>query len=254
MSKSFNLNGKNILITGSTKGIGRGIAEITAEAGANVIITSRHQEDCDEVANIINKKYGVKTLGISFDVTDINSIELLVQNVIKNFSKIDVLFNNAGTAITKKVDEITEKDWDKIININLKGAFFVSQKVAKIMMKQKEGKIINISSIFGTVGEKQILPYLASKGGLNQITRGLSLELAKYNINVNSIAPGYIKTPMNKKDLEMPKIHDHIMSNTPLKRFAKIEDLYGVILLLASDYGDYITGEIIKVDGGWTAH
>ena len=130
----------------------------------------------------------------------------------------------------------------------------MAREVGKHMIETEQGKIINVSSIFGEVGEKMILPYLASKGGVNQLTRGLALEWAKYNVQVNAIAPAYIVTPMNKEEISQEPIKSHIINKTPAKQFGKMDDIKGAIILLASDAGNYMTGEILKIDGGWTAH
>ncbi|MFW6036188.1 MAG: SDR family NAD(P)-dependent oxidoreductase, partial [Halothermotrichaceae bacterium] len=193
--KLFDLNGEVAIVTGSTKGLGKGIAEVLAEFGAKVVITSRHQDDCNKIAMEINKKYGVNTLPVSTDVTELSEVKSLVNKTLDEFNKINILINNAGTAITKKAENISEKEWDHILEVNLKGYFLMAREVGKHMIETEQGKIINVSSIFGEVGEKMILPYLASKGGVNQLTRGLALEWAKYNVQVNAIAPAYIVTP-----------------------------------------------------------
>jgi len=253
VGRGNSLKNKVALITGSTKGIGYQIARFLAADGASVIINSRSQEDCNNAAAEIEEETENKTYAVEADVTDHNSVKSLIGKSLKKFGKIDILVNNAGTAITKDAEDITVKEWDKIINTNLKGVFLCSKIAAAAMKERKKGKIINVSSIFGEVAEKKISPYCASKGGVNQLTKALALEWAKYNINVNAICPGYIKTEMNKKMFENERFRKYILKNIPEQRLGKPEDLRELIVLLASDKSDYINGALLTVDGGWTA-
>ena len=251
-NESF-LKGKVSLVTGATKGLGYGKAASLAEAGSDLVIVSRNQDDCDRVASELGQD-GRKVLPVSADLRSLSSIDDLVNRATEQYGRIDVLVNNAGAAVTVPPEDITEKDWDYIMDLNLKGAFFTCQAVGRQMMKQGSGKIINIASIFGLVGDPNILSYCASKGGLIMLTKSLALARARHNIQVNAIAPAYIQTGMNKDILKKEKVHKYIMKNTPAQRMGNIEDLTGMILLLASPGSDYITGAAIAIDGGWTAH
>lgn len=248
----FNLAGKTALVTGSTKGIGRGVALDLAEAGANIVIVSRNQADCDDFAEVIRAK-GVKALPFAADVTNSEAVGQLIEKTLETFSRIDILINNAGTAITKAAVDITEKDWDTILNLNLKSVFFVAQAVGKVMIEQKRGKIINIASILGIIGERQVLPYCASKGGVIQMTKALALEWARYDIQVNALCPGYVLTPINEKDMSNVKVLGHILKKIPMRRLGRVNDMAGAAVFLASEESDYMTGQTLVIDGGWTA-
>ncbi len=248
----FDLYKKVAIVTGGTKGIGKEIALRLAKEGADVIVVSRHQEDCDRVSEAI-KSAGGKALGISCDVTQSDHISRLIKSVMDFFQRIDILVNNAGVAVTKPAEDISESEWDHVINVNLKGVFLLSQAVGRQMITQKQGRIINISSIFGMVGSKNILPYLCSKGGVMQLTKGLALEWSKYNILVNAVAPGYVITPINKKELSEERVANTLLKRIPLRRFATEEEIASIVAYLASDEASYITGTVFSVDGGWTA-
>ena len=248
----FDLTGKVAIVTGATKGLGYSIAMALAESGANIVVVSRNEDDCKRVTEEIKNK-GRKSLAHSCDITKKSMVENLVNETINEFGKIDILINNAGIAVTKPAVDLTEDDWDRVVNTNLKGVFLVAQTVGKRMIEQKNGRIINIASMFGLVGDKNILPYLCSKGGVIQMTRGLALEWAKYNILVNAIAPGYVITPINEKELTQEKVQNYILGKTPLRRFGTPEEIAGAAVYLASDEAGYLTGSILSADGGWTA-
>ena len=248
----FDLNGKVALVTGANKGLGYSIAMELAKAGADIVVVSRNGDDCNRVAAEI-EAMGRKALACPCDVSKVEMINNLVNNSVEKFGKIDILINNAGIAVTKPTEELTEEDWDKVINTNLKGVFLLAQAVGKQMISRNAGKIINIASIFGLVGDKNVLPYLCSKGGVVQLTRGLALEWAKYNIQVNAIAPGYVVTPINVKELNEEKLQKYLLGNTPMRRFGTPEEIASAAVYLASDESSYATGSILSVDGGWTA-
>ena len=250
---TFSLNGKVAVITGSTKGIGRGIAEAFAEAGAKVVIVSRNQADCDAVAEAIRSDYGVESRGFAADLTKSDDIAALVRKTTDAFGRVDILVNNAGSAITKKAEDLTEEDWDRVVNLDLRAVFFTAQSFGRLMIEQKAGKIINIGSILGLVADKQVLPYVAAKGGVLQMTKALALEWARHGIQVNALCPGYVITDMNRRDLEEEKVSSHLLRKIPLRRFAQIDEVTGAAVFLASEESDYMTGQNLVIDGGWTA-
>jgi len=249
---TLDLKNKVAIVTGSTKGIGRGIVEGLAKAGADVVIVSRNQDDCNQVAKEI-KEFGHDALPVATDVTNLNAIDELVKKVTEYYGKIDILVNNAGSVITKKAEDLTEADWDRVLNVDLKGVFFCAQAVGRQMISQKQGKIINLASILGLVGDRQVLPYCVSKGGVIQMTKALALEWAKHKIQVNALCPGYVITPMNEADLNNEKIYNHIIKKIPMRRLGEIGDMVGAAVFMASNASDYMTGQTLVVDGGWTA-
>jgi NAD(P)-dependent dehydrogenase (short-subunit alcohol dehydrogenase family) len=246
------LKGKTAIVTGATKGLGRAMAFALAEAGANITVVSRNQEQCEETAAAIADT-GVETLAHSCDISRMGDIQALVDDTVSRFGQIDILVSNAGTAVTKPAEDLTEEDWDKVVDTNLKGVFFTAQAVGRVMIRQNGGRIINIASMFGLVGDKNVIPYLASKGGVIQITRGLALEWSRYNVLVNAVAPGYVVTSINEAELNDEKIKNYILKKTPLRRYGTPEEIAGTVVYLASDEASYITGAVYSVDGGWTA-
>jgi len=247
------LNDKVAIVTGSTKGIGYGIALAYAEAGADLVIVSRNEEECRKVSEKF-KAMGRKALPVAADLSCQEDIDRLVNLSLQSYGKIDVLVNNAGTAVTKAAEELEMEDWERVINLNLRGVFFCSQRVGKEMIRLGQGgKIINIASIFGLVGERFILPYCVAKGGVIQLTKALALEWAKYGIQVNALCPGYVKTPMNEKELSDPKIQNHLLKKIPMRRFGEAAEIAPAAVFLGSEGSNYMTGQTLVVDGGWTA-
>ncbi|WCK55706.1 SDR family oxidoreductase [Aneurinibacillus sp. Ricciae_BoGa-3] len=184
---------------------------------------------------------------------DKQQIDRLVAETVDRFGSIDILLNNAGMNIRKPLTEVEENDWDLVLGVNLKGIFLVGQAVAKQMIKQRYGKIINISSILGTIGMPYQTSYAASKGGINQLTKVWAEELAPYNISVNALGPAYIRTPMTEGWMNDPERYQQIINATMQKRVGEISDLSGPVVFLASDASSYVTGQVLHVDGGWTA-
>jgi 2-deoxy-D-gluconate 3-dehydrogenase len=187
------------------------------------------------------------------DVTKVSEIHDMVKGSVETFDHIDILVNNAGMNIPQCAVSVTEEAWDKIINTNLRGLFFCSQAVGKIMIQQKRGKIINISSDAGVVGLLQRAAYCSSKGGVNLLTKALAIEWAKYNINVNAIAPTFIETPFTKPMFEKEGFREYALGNIPLGRIGVPQDVVGAVIYLASGASDLVTGHVLTVDGGWTA-
>lgn len=249
----FDLTGKASIVTGAGRGIGKSMALGLAKAGSNVVLCSRTESELNEVAEEV-KGYGRKALVIPCDVTKPEDIQHVIDQTVEEFGQIDVLINNAG--MTKKVaaEDYSLEDWSKIINVNLTGVFLFAQAVGKQMIKQKAGKIINISSIASQTALTGSVAYCASKGGVNMITKVLAVEWAKYGIQVNGIAPAFIETPLVQGVMEARKgIKEQIEGRTPLARLGKPEEIVGASVFLASDASSYLTGETIFIDGGWTA-
>lgn len=249
MENVLDLTGKVALITGGSRGIGAQIARDYAKNGADVVIVSRNKEKCEEIAHEITQM-DRKALAISADVTKMSDIQSMINATIDVFGKLDILVNNAGVNSTNPVLEATEEEWDFIYNVNLKALYFCSQQAAKVMIPQKNGKILNLSSIGGSRAYRNIAAYGASKAAVMHLTRTFSNEWARYNILVNSIAPGLIATDINKDDLEDPIILDRMLKMIPLRRLGQPTDIAAMALFLASDISNYITGQTFIVDGG----
>ena len=247
MSDPFDLSGRVALVTGASQGLGRRFAEVLAGRGAAVGLAARQTGKLAELERAIAAAGG-RVASVALDVTDCSGIEHAVAAVEDALGPIDVLINNAGVAVSKSVLEQTEADWDRVIDTNLKGAFFVAQAVAKRMVERGGGNIVNIASVLalGVIGH--LAPYAASKGGLWQLTRTMALELARHDIRVNALAPGYIVTEINREFLEAAG--ERLKKRIPQRRFGTPEDLDGALLFLASDASRYMTGGIIVLDGG----
>lgn len=249
---TFDLKGKIALVTGGSKGIGFGMAHALGRYGATIVISSRGALDGEKAVSQL-KDDNIEAAYFSCDVTKKNQVEELVSRIVDRYGSLDILVNNAGHNIRKPLIEVEENDWDSVLEVNLKGIFLVAQICTKQMMKQKYGKIINISSILGSVGMPFQTSYAASKGGINQLTKVWAEELAPYNITVNAIGPGYIKTPMTEEWLSDPERLQRITNSTMIKRIGETSDLVGPVVFLASDTSSYVTGQVLNVDGGWTA-
>ncbi|MDM7273983.1 3-oxoacyl-[acyl-carrier-protein] reductase [Sulfurihydrogenibium azorense] len=243
----LDFKGKNVLVTGSTRGIGKAIALSFAKHGANVIITGREKSAAEILAKNIENEFGVKAFGINLDLS--GDIESPFKEIVDwSGGKIDVLVNNAGITKDTLFIRMKQEDWDSVINTNLTGTFKITQSVAKLMIKQRYGRIINISSIIGFIGNVGQVNYATTKAGLIGFTKSLAKELASRNITVNAVAPGFIETDMTAN---LPAdIVESYLKQIPLGRFGKPEDVANVVLFLASDMASYITGETIHVNGG----
>ncbi|MGM7724273.1 SDR family NAD(P)-dependent oxidoreductase [Metabacillus sp. Hm71] len=252
INQLFNLNGQVAIITGASKGIGKDLAKLLAQAGANIALVARSKDQLEEAAHEIKNQTGVKVLPVCFDLTMLDDIPKMMGEVHNHFGKIDILINNAGTNIPKPAEDLTQQDWDKVLDINLKSVFFTSQAAGKYMIKQKKGKIINISSQMAFVGYYKRAAYSSSKGGLTQLTKALAIEWAPHHINVNAVAPTFIETPMTNEMFEDDVFKKDVLNRIPLGRLAKTEDLYGGVLYLSSNCSDMMTGQTLIIDGGWT--
>jgi len=247
----FSLKDKVALITGASRGIGEATAMGLAQAGADLAIVSRKLPDLEKVAEEI-RKLGKKCLPVQAHLGKLEEINQLVKRVLEEFGKIDVLVNNAATNPTMaQAIDADERAWDSVMNLNLKGLFFLSQAVARVMREKGGGKIINVSSAAGTTPD--VLPlYSISKAGVNMATKVMAQQWAQYNIRVNAIAPGLTKTRFSEALWKNPDILKMAMFKTPLRRPADPEEMVGAIIYLASDASSYVTGQIIGVDGGIT--
>jgi len=247
------LKDKVCIITGSTKGIGKAIARGYAKEGAKVVVVARNQDMCTEVAKELEAEYGVESIGIKTDVTKLDEISNLMDQTQERFGKIDVLVNNAGSALTKKIQDIKEEEWDHVVDLDLKSVFFCSQQAGIRMMETGGGCIINVASILGIVALKEVSPYCASKGGVIQLTKAMALEWAGHNIRVNALCPGYVITDINREKLSDERISSKLIKKTALGRLAEVEDLVAPAVFLAQDESGYMTGQNLVIDGGWTA-
>jgi 3-oxoacyl-[acyl-carrier protein] reductase len=253
MSDLFDLSERVALVTGASQGLGRRFARVLAGRGAAVGLAARQLGKLRQFEREIAGAGG-RAASVALDVTDGASIERAVATIEDALGPIDVLINNAGTAVSKSVLEQTEADWDQVIDTNLKGAFFVAQAVAKRMVARDPkpacgGNIVNIASVLALDVVGHLAPYAASKAGLWQLTRTLALELARHDVRVNALAPGYIVTEINR-DFLATEAGERMRRRIPQRRFGTPEDLDGALLLLASDASRYMTGSIVVLDGG----
>jgi NAD(P)-dependent dehydrogenase (short-subunit alcohol dehydrogenase family) len=247
----FDLTGKIALVTGSTKGLGETSAKALAKAGAEVAVCGRNQADLKRVSAEI-QAIGRKSAGFELDVLSKENVKKGIEQVLNHFGRIDILVNNAGTNYRVPVLEYPEDKWDLIINTNLKGYFLVAQAVVPQMIERGYGKVINMSSIFGKVGLATQLAYASSKGGVEQMTKVMALEWAKQGVRVNAIGPTYFETDMVKQIRNDPVRFNFINERTPMGRWGYLPELEGTVIFLASKASDFVTGQVIYVDGGWT--
>ncbi|SIS77433.1 SDR family oxidoreductase [Salimicrobium salexigens] len=251
----FKLEGKTAVITGGGRGLGAQLAEGMAEAGADVVLCSRKLENCEEKASELKENYGVRTLALECDVTDEDSVRDVIQKVKDEFGTLDVLINNSGATWGAPVLDMPTEAFQKVMNVNVTGTFLMSREAAKVMRQQQSGKIINLSSVAGFGGADprfmDTIGYNTSKGAVNTFTKDLAVKLAGDNIQVNAIAPGFFPTKMSEGLLSMNG--EYILDQTPMKRFGKEGELKGAALFLASGASDYVTGDILTVDGGMHA-
>lgn len=249
----FNLKGKVALVTGGAGDIGSAISEGIASLGAGVIICDINEKKAINVANRIIEAGG-KVRGKSLDITDIEKTNKFVDSLDKSYGKIDILINCVGTQIEAPAIEYKEKDWDKIFDINLKSAFYLSQAVARVQIPKGGGKQIHISSVRSKLGiHRGYVGYCTTKGGMNLMVKQLATEWAQYNITVNAIAPTFIRTELASKYLDDPNFYNSLVKRIPLGRVGEPIDISGLAMYLSSPASDFITGQIIFADGGLTA-
>jgi gluconate 5-dehydrogenase len=248
----FNLKGKVALITGSSRGLGLVLARGLGEAGARIVLNGQDKNRLKQAVERLRGE-GLQVVGYPFDITNKEEIKEQIANMEREIGFLDILVNNAGIQIRKPLEVFEESAWRKVIDINLTGAFLVSQQVVRGMIKRKSGKIINICSLQSEIGRETIAPYAAAKGGLKMLTKAMSVEWAKYNIQVNGIGPGYFITEMTLP-LSQDKSFDSWLKNrTPAHRWGNLDELVGTIIFLSSSASDFINGQIIYVDGGLLA-
>jgi len=248
----IDLTGKGAIVTGSGRGIGKAIAKALAGANAGVVVCDVDVNAAMRVSKEIESAGG-KALPAKADVRSWSEISQMVQTALSEFGGIHLLVNNAGVVLRKPAEEISEEEWDKVIDINLKGTFLCAQTVAKAMIQAGNGgKIINIASIMGSVALPPRAAYCASKGGIIALTKDLAAEWAKYGITVNTLSPGWTVTEMTQAYFSQEEVRRFLLERIPLNRLGKPEDIANMAVFLASEYADYITGQAIFVDGGWT--
>jgi len=247
----FRLDGKVALVTGSSRGIGKSIALKLAQAGADVIVNYLKSADAALQVKKEIESFGRTAICVQADTSKKGAVERLFETIMKQFGKLDISVNNAGIVTRHDFLDMTEEEWDEVIDCNLKGYFLCGQQAARIMVKQKGGRIINISSISQFQPAPGRVHYCASKGGINMLTKGMALELGKYNITVNAIGPGATETDFTKDVLSDPTFYQATLNKIPLTKIGKPDDMAGAVLLLTSDEGSYITGQTIFIDGGY---
>ncbi|MDQ0232722.1 SDR family oxidoreductase [Metabacillus malikii] len=254
LDELFNLSNKTAIVTGGGRGLGEIMAHALADAGANVVVCSRDIDTCKAVSEALKQK-GVQSLAFECDVTDPAQVEHVVNETVAQFGTLDILINNSGTSWIAPFTDLPADKWDKVMAVNLKGTFLFSQAAAKVMTKQKSGKIINIASISGFGGTMDTFmnatAYNTSKGAIMTFTKDIAVKLAPHNIQVNAIAPGFFPTKLSAPVLN--HFSKKIIARTPLGRIGEPDDLKGATLFLASNASNYITGHILTLDGGATA-
>jgi NAD(P)-dependent dehydrogenase (short-subunit alcohol dehydrogenase family) len=246
MTANFSLHGQVALVTGASSGLGRAFAGFLADVGASVVLGARRADKCAEAADEI----GGDTFPVALDVTDTVSIEAALNAAEQVFGTVTILVNNAGTVTNNALVDTPEEDWKQVIDTNLTGCWLMTQAVTRrLIAAETGGRIVNISSMLGTTPTGHVHAYAASKAGINQLTRTSAQELARHDISVNALAPGYIETDLNR-DFLAGTAGERIRNRVAQRRFGQVADLEGVLLLLTSPAGGYMTGEIVTIDGG----
>lgn len=250
----YNIRGHTSIVTGASSGLGASFAEALAECGANLVIAARRYEKLVNVASDLKGRYGVEVVPVKTDVSQEDDVNRMVKTAVDSFGSIEILVNNAGVASLNPSVDMTLEEWRRVIDVNLTGVFLCARAAAREMIKKNYGKIINIASIYGAVGDVfHAAPYYASKGAVINLTRALAIEWAQYKINVNAVAPGFFPSEMTEQIFKSEEAMKHILSRTPLGRTGETADLKAVLIYLGSPASNYVTGQTIFVDGGWTA-
>ena len=250
----YDIRGNGAIVTGASSGLGVSFVEALAECGTNLVIAARRYERLVRFAKDLKLKYGVEVVPVKADVSQENEVEGMVKTAVDRFGSVEILVNNAGIASLSPSVDMTLDEWRKVIDVNLTGVFLCARAAAREMIKREHGKIVNIASIYGAVGDIfHAAPYYASKAAVINLTRALAIEWAPHRINVNAIAPGFFPSEMTEQVFKNEDAMKHILSRTPLGRTGEPADLKAVLIYLASPASDYVTGQTIFVDGGWTA-
>ena len=247
----FDLTGRVAIVSGGSMGLGRQMAEGLAEMGANLVLCARKKERCEEAAETLRRR-GVHTLALGCDVRDKAAIQQVVEETLAKFGRIDILINNAGVSWGASVDEMTLEQWDKVLSTNLTGTFLFCQAVGKAMEAQASGKIIKIASVQSELARPGIAPYTATKGAVKNLTRGMCADWAKYGLQINAIAPGYFKTPLNQALVDNPEFSTWLEKRTPAARWGNVEELVGAAVFLSGKASSFVNGHTLYVDGGIT--
>ena len=248
----FRLDGRVALVTGASKGIGWDLAKALAHAGASVAVAARVQSSLERLADEIRSDGG-DALAVELDVSNVGQIGTVFEHVCEHFGSLDVLVNNAGLGANHPAEDVTESDWDEMMDVNLRGLFFACQAAGRIMLAQGSGRIINMSSQAGVVGIREHAVYSASKGGVNLLTKVLALEWSNRGVNVNAVAPTFIYTPGTAERLDQPEYLAGVLERLPIGRVGTTTDVAAAVLYLASPAGAMVSGHVLVVDGGWTA-
>ena len=250
----FDMTGQLALIVGGAGGLGRDMALALAQYGADIAVAQRHPERGHDLKEIVTKTLGRRCELYPVDVLEEKSVKLLVDKIDADFGRLDILINSAGLNILQKAEEYASENWDTVLDLNLKGTYLACREAGRIMIRQNKGKIINLSSVRGNLGMPEgYIAYCASKGGVNMLTKCLASEWAKYNISVNAIAPTFIRTDINARQLENEVFYNTLVARIPMKRIGVQQDIIGPTLMFASSAADFITGQILLVDGGITS-
>ena len=248
----FSLNDQVALVTGASRGIGRGVAKALAHAGATVAVAARSVAELATLTEEIRAAGGAAR-AFSLDVRDVAGIEACMSAVHRDFGRLDILVNNAGLGAGQPAVEVTEAEWDEMMAVNLKGLFFCCQAAGRIMLSEGYGRIVNMSSQAGVVGIRDSVVYCASKGGVNQLTKVLALEWSASGVTINAVGPTFIYTPGTAERLDQPDFRQSVLDRLPLGRVGTIADVAGAVIYLASPAAAMVTGTVLLVDGGWTA-
>src|ERR671913_1763334 len=249
----FRLDGRSALVTGGTRGLGRVMAEALAEAGASVCITSRSIDSARAAASEIAAATGSRVEGIQAEVTSADGVSHLLDHAHRHSGGIDILVNNAGVNIRGTVGELSESDWDTVLDTNLKGVFLLSRAFGPAMCEGRWGRVINLSSMLASIGLPGRAPYAASKAGVVGLTRVLALEWAACGVTVNAICPGPFATEMNRQLLNDPEKYAAFVQKLPVGRWGELHEIKGIVVFLASEASSFVTGAALAIDGGWTA-